>query len=240
MALNGISLVSKSQTLLRSFKPSLLSTRLDRGEVDWFYSLDETVDSVTSLFQRPLEWRERVNSINAIFSRVRASHAEIQQHASFDPQVAYTRNLLIKRPRFTLLLLCWNPGAESKIHNHPCDGCFVKVLEGQLVETRYRLVKERGEELLQVVDSRLCREGSRTSLTDDINIHKVMYHCFLYEVCSGIVLLTVLKIGNPSFKEGAVSLHLYTPPFESFKVREIYVYSAYISIILLLSPFSSV
>lgn len=24
---------------------------------------------------------------------------------------------------FTLLLLCWNPGKESPIHDHPCDGC---------------------------------------------------------------------------------------------------------------------
>jgi hypothetical protein len=36
------------------------------------------------------------------------------------------------------MLLCWNPGKCSPIHDHPCRGCWVRVCEGEVVETRYQ------------------------------------------------------------------------------------------------------
>ncbi|CAM9292350.1 unnamed protein product [Pylaiella littoralis] len=43
-------------------------------------------------------------------------------------------------PGFDLLLLCWRPGGASVIHDHPKAGCWVKMLTGELKETRYSLV----------------------------------------------------------------------------------------------------
>eukprot|EP00752_Nemacystus_decipiens_P001571 g1532.t1 len=48
----------------------------------------------------------------------------------------------VKTPGFDLLLLCWRPGANSVIHDHPNAGCWVKVLKGELRETRYSLAPD--------------------------------------------------------------------------------------------------
>ncbi|KAL7535306.1 hypothetical protein ACHAXR_008454 [Thalassiosira sp. AJA248-18] len=55
----------------------------------------------------------------------------------------YTRNLIATdNETFTLLLLCWNPGKCSPIHDHPCDGCWLRVCQGQIQETRYEINTE--------------------------------------------------------------------------------------------------
>ena len=34
--------------------------------------------------------------------------------------------------------MCWNPGKESPIHDHPCDGCWMRVCEGSVQEKRFK------------------------------------------------------------------------------------------------------
>jgi cysteine dioxygenase len=43
---------------------------------------------------------------------------------------------------FSLMLLCWNPGKFSPIHDHPSDGCWLRVLEGAVQEVRYGMETE--------------------------------------------------------------------------------------------------
>ena len=38
---------------------------------------------------------------------------------------------------FEFVLICWSPNQESPIHNHPTNGCIMKVLDGSLEETLY-------------------------------------------------------------------------------------------------------
>ena len=44
----------------------------------------------------------------------------------------------------TILILFWEKDApKSPIHDHPCDGCFVVGLDGQLQETRYNQLEDK-------------------------------------------------------------------------------------------------
>ena len=73
------------------------------------------------------------------FRRVRFDKQDWEAYAHFDASRHYTRNLIATdHVSYTLLLLCWNPGEESPIHDHPCDGCWMEVLQGQIQECRYR------------------------------------------------------------------------------------------------------
>jgi hypothetical protein len=57
------------------------------------------------------------------FRRVRFDKQDWEAYAHFDASRHYTRNLIATdHVSYTLLLLCWNPGQESPIHDHPCDG----------------------------------------------------------------------------------------------------------------------
>ena len=76
---------------------------------------------------------------NRSFSRLRLpKEGGWERYAFFDDKKNYTRNLVATDGKtFTLVLLCWSPGRESPIHDHPCDGCWLQILEGAIVESRY-------------------------------------------------------------------------------------------------------
>lgn len=105
----------------------------------------------------------------------------------------YTRNLIATdHESFTLLLLCWNPMKESPIHDHPCDGCWLRVLQGCVQECRYR----ESSHGLELTDETICQKGEVCFIEDSLGYHKV---------------------GNPG-NEIAVTLHLYAPPFASCRL----------------------
>jgi cysteine dioxygenase len=85
--------------------------------------------------------------------------------------------------------LCWSPEKESAIHDHPADGCWMKVLQGEAQECRYRKV---GDGTL------VCYQDVTVQKDDVVFIEDAQgYH----------------KIGNPG-RQPAVTLHLYSPPIQ--------------------------
>ena len=120
---------------------------------------------------------------------------EIDFYSLSDHQKAYTRNLISANKDYTLIMLVWNPEKESKVHDHPGNGCFMKVLRGQLKETLYSMNKETEEIKKERV--RFLQKGLVSYMHDDIGLHKIS---------------NVLKDTT------TVSLHLYTPPIVSCRV----------------------
>lgn len=110
---------------------------------------------------------------------------------------------------YTILLLCWPAGKESKIHNHPCDGCFVKSVRGQIKETKYveedkcdasTIEGNASSRCMRVISEVVLSPGEVTYMDDFIGYHKV---------------------GNAETDETqdcAITLHVYTPPYQSCKV----------------------
>lgn len=120
--------------------------------------------------------------------------SEWASYAFVDSSRPYTRNLIATdNETFTLLLLCWNPGKESPIHDHPCDGCWLKVLEGSVQECRY-------DHDLKCIADDTYTEDQIAYITDNMGYH---------------------KIGNPSHGvtgKITVTLHLYAPPVHECKI----------------------
>lgn len=83
------------------------------------------------------------------FSRIHLDHKELlSRHSYMDPSKKYSRNLIATDDeRYTLLMVCWNPGKESPIHDHPSDGCWMRVMHGNIQESRYRLPQKGGDKL---------------------------------------------------------------------------------------------
>lgn len=82
------------------------------------------------------------------------------------------------------------------MHNHPCDGCFVKTLVGSIKETVYTVVDSSD---IQQKSCRFFTEGQVSFMADSMGLH---------------------KITNPNKSAGCISLHLYTPPFSKCKTWE--------------------
>ncbi|CAI5743505.1 unnamed protein product [Hyaloperonospora brassicae] len=118
---------------------------------------------------------------------------ELQHFAHFDPSRNYTRNLIsTDNESYALMLLCWNPGKYSPVHDHPSDGCWVKVIQGCVNEVRY--VKQDGR-LVETFNEHFT--SGVTYMDDSFGLHKV---------------------GNPHAEIGAISMHLYAPPYEKCRV----------------------
>lgn len=132
--------------------------------------------------------------LEEIFSRINLTTSELNQYKFWDSEKSYTRNLVYTDDKhYTILLLCWTPGRMSPIHDHPCDACFIKCLSGAIKEVVYE--PNSAGEMCPTQTKFLC-DGQTSYLTggEDIGFHSV---------------------GNPSKDLGAVTLHLYTPPFSS-------------------------
>ena len=95
-----------------------------------------------------------------------------------------TNHVLVQNDQIKIVLIRWQPGAESSIHGHAVGGCVFKVLHGKIVEKRYSADEQQ----------RLLAEGTyqkdNIAYIDDI----MGFH----------------SVGNP-YSSPAISLHMYTP-----------------------------
>ena len=76
----------------------------------------------------------------------------------------YTRNLVdTGNGKYNLIALCWSEGQASSIHSHSDSHCFVKMLDGQLKETRYAWPADSEPETsMQKLGSGVCGKDDVT------------------------------------------------------------------------------
>eukprot|EP00536_Pseudo-nitzschia_multiseries_P013516 jgi/Psemu1/211857/e_gw1.580.5.1 len=116
-------------------------------------------------------------------------------YARSDASKPYTRNLVATdHSTYALLVLCWNPGQRSPVHDHPCDGCWLSVLDGELTEVLYRNTNTNSN--VGNVGNPVGRNLLGTGMSSCISNATGLVH----------------SVGNPSKTAQAVSLHLYAPP----------------------------
>jgi len=49
----------------------------------------------------------------------------------------YHRDVFFTSDKFDIVVITWAPTQKCPIHNHPDDGCTVKILRGNITEERY-------------------------------------------------------------------------------------------------------
>ncbi|KAM0263129.1 hypothetical protein ACHAPA_008962 [Fusarium lateritium] len=121
-----------------------------------------------------------------------SSNNSWSKYAFGDRIRGYTRNLVDEgNGKSNLLVLVWSPGKGSPIHDHGNAHCIMKILRGELTETRYDFPEENEEEgPMKVISERTYKENAVTYMADELGLHRVTNR-------------------GSNF---AVSLHLYTPP----------------------------
>jgi len=112
---------------------------------------------------------------------------ELAEHVRFSDQ-HYARNLVCKGTWYHLLVLCWQNGQRSPIHDHAGSTCGVRVLRGTMTETTFAFTPNGH---VKAVGSRDLAEGSVCGTQDD-DLHQV----------------SNLQAGDADL----VTLHVYTPP----------------------------
>ena len=150
--------------------------------------LDQLVEALRdSITQEPKRVAERL--------RAYASNHDDWRPFAFFAEGCYTRNLVARDARFELLLLCWDVGQESPIHNHEGQNCWMSVLEGTLEELRYPMPEPGHTGPLNAHESYLYEAGNVAFIRDEMGLHLVR------------------PVGGR-----AVSLHLYATPYAECNV----------------------
>ncbi len=105
----------------------------------------------------------------------------------------YTRNCVARTDEYELLLLCWDQQAETPIHGHGGQDCWVYQIEGTVEEIRIK-EDEKGE--LKETHRMDLSPGKISYMNDDMGYH-------------------IIK--NP-FRQRAMTLHIYAKPIDACKV----------------------
>ncbi len=113
----------------------------------------------------------------------------------------YTRNLIFKNALFECMTICWDIGQASRIHNHRGQNCWMATPIGRLRVQNFR-VEERDA----------SRGTCRLVPTDNFDMDP--------EHPSAVSPLEPVHqvLNLPEFGRRAVSVHVYSRPFDSCEV----------------------
>ncbi|MGB7069369.1 MAG: cysteine dioxygenase family protein [Pyrinomonadaceae bacterium] len=110
----------------------------------------------------------------------------------------YTRNLIYRDERFEMMALCWEKGQASRIHNHADQRCWMTVPVGKL----------RGQNF-SVSEFDESRGYCKLSESDQFDLSD----CLAAKVELEEPIHQILNL--PEFDSRAVSLHIYSKPFDT-------------------------
>ncbi len=128
-----------------------------------------------------------LNELRALLQQLEFDSADLTKHLQFD-ESGYRRNLLRRTTAYEALLLCFEAGQRTPIHDHCGCVCGVRVLQGQAIETNFESTPDGW---LFATGSRELPEGGVVG-SQDMDIHQ----------------LSNLQTGGRRL----VTLHIYTPP----------------------------
>lgn len=82
----------------------------------------------------------------------------------------YTRDVLYTDPSYDVIAISWAKDSVAEKHYHPKNGCHMKVLLGQLVETRY---DNKGDKYI----TNILEVNESSFMSNEIGSHKVKANC---------------------------------------------------------------
>ena len=139
---------------------------------------------------------EEVDHVRELLRSSPVDPASLARYLNWDHQ-HYTRNLIDKTPLYELLAICWESGQGSSVHNHHNQMCWMAAPIGKLLVQNYRVLQEDMDAgSCDLEPSNIVEIGPTAPTAVD-------------------PLQPVHKVYNPAeFGERAVSLHVYSRPFD--------------------------
>ncbi|XP_067143026.1 cysteine dioxygenase type 1 [Centruroides vittatus] len=153
-------------------------------------TLDELIHELHRVFESD---NVNIEYVHDIMTSYKSNSKEWIKYAKFDRH-RYTRNLVdAGNGKFNLMILAWAEGQGSSIHDHSDSHCFMKILDGKLLESKFQWPQDSENSEMVCSGETILNLNEVAYINDSIGLHRVE---------------------NPSHSEVAVSLHLYCPPFD--------------------------
>ena len=154
-------------------------------------------DLVSGLRRFPASSFEATSDILHFLQETPVEPESLSRYLNWDGQ-HYTRNLIDKTPLYELIAICWEVGQGSSIHNHRDQNCWMAVPLGKLLVQNYRVIS-------QSIEAGTCELAT----ADIVEMNPA-------QPCAVDPREPVHRVYNPrEFKQRAVSLHVYSRPFDT-------------------------
>jgi cysteine dioxygenase len=131
----------------------------------------------------------KVTDLRRFISNLKVGRAELEPHIQFTTE-RYARNLVYKCDDFECLVLCWQPGQRSPIHDHANSICAVYTVDGQLSADNYR---------------KMANGHIRADYSEDFKPGSVL----------SIQTTEIHQVSNLQDSAGLISLHFYLGPLQN-------------------------
>ncbi len=152
---------------------------------------------VEGLRQFPAETFSETEPIRRFLENMPVSADSLAPYLNWDRQ-HYTRNLIDRTALYELMAICWEVGQSSSVHNHKDQNCWMAVPIGRLLVENFHLVHQN-------------LEAGRSTLEPKNTVEMNISH-----PCAVDPADPVHRVFNPrEFNQRAVSLHVYSRPFDS-------------------------
>jgi cysteine dioxygenase len=154
-------------------------------------------DLVHELHKLPESAFSEIETVRRLLQEKPVAAESLAAYLTWDRQ-HYTRNLIDRTPLYELMTICWEIGQVSSVHNHRGQNCWMAVPIGRLQVENFHLVQE------DVTAGRCTLEP------------KNIVEMNIAEPCAVDPADPVHRVLNPrEFDERAVSLHVYSRPFDT-------------------------
>ena len=128
----------------------------------------------------------------------RVAASELEPFTVWRPD-RYTRGRIYRDDLFEVLVLCWNVGQASPVHDHAGQKCWMALPQGRLEVANYSFKQGREAEY---IDTEVVGDsGNEVHVDQCACIHQITNRC--------------------SWCEPAVSLHVYSRPFDSCYIYDL-------------------
>lgn len=130
-----------------------------------------------------------------------------RHHISFCSQ-GYRRTLVCRTSRFDLLILCWQPGQSTTIHDHTHSLNVTRVYRGELTSRLFETVKP--------TYARCCPEIS-ASIHSQPTVQLQHEERLQSDALATVDRYQIHQLANTS-TENLVTLHVYARPLKSIQI----------------------
>jgi cysteine dioxygenase len=154
-------------------------------------------DFASELRRFPASAFEGMQEILNFLACTRVRPETLTPYLHYDRQ-HYTRNLIDRTSVYELMAICWEIGQASSAHNHRDQNCWMAVPIGRLVVQNYRTVFQdikKGKCQLETAERVEMNADHPCAVDPHEPVHRV--------------------INPPEFGQRAVSLHVYSRPFDT-------------------------
>lgn len=157
-----------------------------------------TIEQLVNSFEHA-EPSERLG----VLKRIKIDKLNFEKYATWNIE-NYTRNCLVRKDGYELILMCWDKGSATPIHDHSGEDCWVYQVTGGIRERRYRNVSSGFE----MTNEAILIEGNITYMHDRMGYHTI-------ENVVGERAMTLHVYANPIDR-----CNVYNEETSSFEIRE--------------------